>query len=245
MKKGIMCLLLMCSIGVVLVGCGSDTNSNTNTNTIETAPGYIDIVSPSEGEGIDYGSTSESKSIKESNEDYESIPEESSETFPDESEEGVSQPSDSSSEKPSVEYGVEYVDENGNITVYLDPNPPKVSDNIKESFSEVIDTIGEYKSFTVSDIDYKADAIVSNAPDWLKDEYIFYPDDWVGMFCYALSVKMFGSDVSFENTDAQTKYHYNSKDFCMGYRVNGTDMCFVFCEDSSIVYVYEKAQELK
>ena len=55
MKKGIMCLLLMCSIGVVLVGCGSDTNSNTNTNTIETAPGYIDIVSPSEGEGIDYG----------------------------------------------------------------------------------------------------------------------------------------------------------------------------------------------
>lgn len=47
MKKGIMCLLLMCSIGVVLVGCGSDTNSNTNTNTIETAPGYIDIVSPS------------------------------------------------------------------------------------------------------------------------------------------------------------------------------------------------------
>lgn len=240
MKKGIMCLLLMCFMGVVFVGCGSKEDSG----TIKDTPGYIDTVSPSEGEGIDYGSTSESKPTKENNESYESTPEESSETFPDESEEGMSQPSNSSSEQSSVEYG-EYVDENGNVTVILDPNPPKVSDNIKESFSEVIDKIGEYKSFTVSDIDYKADAIISNAPDWLKDEYIFYPDDWVGMFCYALSVKMFGSDVSFENTDAQTKYHYNSKDFCMGYSVNGTDMCFVFCEDSSIVYVYEKAQELK
>lgn len=241
MKKLVVAVLC----GLVLTGCGADTNSN----NIEDAPGYIDIVSPSEGEGIDYGntdtyeSTSESEASEEhSGEPSEESSEEHSEPLPEESNEPTT---GEGGESQSVEYGVEYVDENGNITVYLDPNPPKVSDNIKESFSEVIDTIGEYKSFTVSDIDYKADAVISNAPDWLKDEYIFYPDDWVGMFCYALSVKMFGSDVSFENTDAQTKYHYNSKDFCMGYRVNGTDMCFVFCEDSSIVYVYEKAQELK
>lgn len=241
MKKLVVAVLC----GLVLTGCGADTNSN----NIEDVPGYIDIVSPSEGEDIDYGNTDtyESTSESEASEEHSVVPseessEENSEPLPEESNEPTTE---ESGESQSVEYGVEYVDENGNITVYLDPNPPKVSDNIKESFSEVIDTIGEYKSFTVSDIDYKADAIVSNAPDWLKDEYIFYPDDWVGMFCYALSVKMFGSDVSFENTDAQTKYHYNSKDFCMGYRVNGTDMCFVFCEDSSIVYVYEKAQELK
>lgn len=241
MKK----LVVVVLCGLVLTGCGSDTNSN----NIEDVPGYIEIVSPSEGEDIDYGntdtyeSTSESEVSEEhSGEPNEESSEEYSEPLPEESNEPTTE---ENGESQSVEYGVEYVDENGNITVYLDPNPPKVSDNIKESFSEVIDTIGEYKSFTVSDIDYKDDAIISNAPDWLKDEYIFYPDDWVGMFCYALSVKMFGSDVSFENTDAQTKYHYNSKDFCMGYRVNGTDMCFVFCEDSSIVYVYEKAQELK
>lgn len=145
-----------------------------------------------------------------------------------------------------IEYGVEYVNkETGEIFIAFDPNPDISTEHIRDSFSEVIGTISEYKVFNVSDYDYYSEDNIAKSPEWVRNNYIFYPDEWENLFCFAVSVDMFGENVVFEEAESYSYYHYNGSDYEMCYKVNGTDMCFVFCEDASVVYVYDLALETR
>ena len=209
-------ILLVFSSMLVLSGCGGSVDESTST-PIEQRPGYIEIVKPSESNGFDYSQFDKPTATESPKETPSATVEPSKEVEP---------------TQPEV---TEQPEESGGIV--FDPTPV-VIDGVKDGFADVINTISEYKKYLVSEVNYESESIMSTMPEWVLNNYIFYPDEWEDVFCYAVSVDMCGSDVSFEQSERVSYYHYNGSDYCKTYSVNGVDMCFVFCEDSSVVYVY-------
>lgn len=260
MKKVFMLMMFM----LLLVGCGKDGESLPIEESIQG--GDVEIIPPGESRETDYDKFIKGdEEVAESSEDFQEslesqpeITESSEESVPEGSEEDQSsaeQPSMSETDiqldvpdwvEGPIEYGVEYRnEETGEVYIAFDPNPEVNTDFVRESFSEVIDTISEYGTYEVSSINYEDASITENLPEWVRNIYIFYPDDWQPVFCYALALKLYGEGLEFGETEATSYYHYNSGDYAHVYSINGVDVCFVFCEDNSVVYVYDLALEGK
>ena len=89
---------------------------------------------------------------------------------------------------------------------------------------------------TLNKDDLNTEGLVEMLPEWARIDLIFYPDDSEFILpCFAVARKIYGEGISFEETDASSKFAYEDG-YVLVYKVDNVDICFVFNDGK--VYVY-------
>lgn len=103
------------------------------------------------------------------------------------------------------------------------------------------DKIAEHKTYAILDIEYDADNLLSEAPEWLKAKYQMYPED-TKMVLDTFYIMSNSGHSTFEESSNYAYYQFEGTTSVV-VNVDGEDTCFVF--DNENCYYYKLKDEIK